>query len=279
MKMKQNDSNLPVKSPEAEKEVIRLQVYLAHAGVASRRASEEVIASGRVKVNGIVVTEMGAKVSVHDKIEVDGKLIGLEENKRYILLNKPEGCVCSSNDEKGRQIAGDLLKEKYSERLYNVGRLDMFSRGIIFYTNDGDFAAKLSHPSSEIEKEYIVVSTQDIPDALPENFRKGIRIDNIFYRAKIVEKINERKCRIVLLEGKNREIRNVFEYYNIPIRSLTRVRIGNVNLDQLPPGESRELSASEVASLLSLCSKNSSVGKFDKVVKGRKTPVNKKIKD
>lgn len=252
--MKQNDSNLPVNSQNSkDTELMRLQVYLAHAGVASRRASEQVIADGRVKVNGIVVKEMGAKVSEKDLIEVDGKKISLEETKRYIVLNKPEEYVCSSSDEKGRKIAADLLKEKYSERLYNVGRLDMFSRGIILFTNDGDFAARLSHPSSEIEKEYVVVSTQDIPDELPVNFQKGIRIEGIFYRAKVVEKINDRKCRIVLVEGKNREIRNVFEYYNIPIRSLTRVRIGDVNLNQLPPGESRELSSSEVQSLLSLC--------------------------
>lgn len=236
-----------------ENEALRLQVFLAHAGVASRRASEEIITSGCVTVNGIVVTEMGTKVLPTDKIEVDGKAVSLEEQKRYVLLNKPEGFVCSSSDEKGRKVAADLLKEKYTERLYNIGRLDMFSRGIIFFTNDGDFAAKLSHPSSEIEKEYIVVSTQDIPDELPENFQKGIRIDNVFYRAKIVSKVNERKCRIVLIEGKNREIRKVFEHFNVPVRSLTRVRIGNVNLNQLPPGESRELTSEEVSGLLKLC--------------------------
>lgn len=236
-----------------ESEALRLQVFLAHAGVASRRASEEIITSGRVKVNGIVVTGMGTKVLPSDKIEVDDREIFLEDQKRYVLLNKPEGFVCSSSDEKGRKVAADLLKEKYSERLYNVGRLDMFSRGIIFFTNDGDFAAKLSHPSSEIEKEYIVVATQDIPDELPENFQKGIRIDNVFYRAKIVRKVNERKCRIVLIEGKNREIRRVFEHFNVPVRSLTRVRIGNVNLDQLPPGESRDLTSEEIKSLLNSC--------------------------
>lgn len=239
-----------------EKEEIRLQVYLAHAGVASRRASETVISDGRVKVNGVVVTEMGAKVSLTDLIEVDGKKITLEEHKRYVILNKPEEYVCSSSDEKDRKVAVDILKDKYSERLYNVGRLDMFSRGIIIFTNDGDFAAKLSHPSSEIEKEYVVVSTQDIPDDLVRDFQRGIRIENIFYRAKLVQKINDRKCRIVLIEGKNREIRKVFEHFNIPVRSLTRVRIGNINLDQLPPGESRELSLDEVNGLFSLCKKN-----------------------
>ena len=238
-----------------EKEEIRLQVYLAHAGVASRRASEQVIADGRVRVNGVTVTEMGAKVLLTDKIEVDGKLISLEETKRYVVLNKPEGYVCSSSDEKGRQVALELLKEKYSERLYNVGRLDMFSRGIILYTNDGDFAAKLSHPSSEIEKEYIVVATQDIPDELPESFMHGRRIEGVVYKAKFVVKMNDRKCRIILIEGKNREIRRVFEDFNVPVRSLTRVRIGNINLNQMRPGESRDMTEEEVKGLLDLCRK------------------------
>ena len=238
-----------------EKEEIRLQVYLAHAGVASRRASEQVIADGRVRVNGNTVTEMGAKVLLTDKIEVDGKLISLEETKRYVVLNKPEGYVCSSSDEKGRQVALELLKEKYSERLYNVGRLDMFSRGIIIYTNDGDFAAKLSHPSSEIEKEYIVVTTQDIPDELPESFMHGRRIEGVVYKAKFVVKMNDRKCRIILIEGKNREIRRVFEDFNVPVRSLTRVRIGNINLNQMRPGESRDMTEEEVKGLLDLCRK------------------------
>lgn len=237
-------------------DLMRLQVYLAHAGVASRRSSEQIIADGRVAVNGVTVTEMGAKVSSKDKVTVDGKLVSLEETKRYIILNKPQGYVCSSNDEKGRQVAGDLLKDKYSERLYNVGRLDMFSRGIIIYTNDGDFAAKMSHPSSEVEKEYVIVSSQDIPDELPVKFMRGIRIENVFYRAQEVVKINERKCRIVLHEGKNREIRKVFESFNIPIRSLTRVRIGNINLNQMQPGESRELTKAEVEGLLKLCKSN-----------------------
>ena len=126
-----------------EKKEIRLQVFLAHSGVASRRSSEEIITQGRVKVNGSLVNELGVKVSYSDVIEVDGVIIKPEETKRYILLNKPEGYVCSSSDEKDRPIACDLLKEKYSERLYNVGRLDMFSRGLIIFTNDGDFAAKL----------------------------------------------------------------------------------------------------------------------------------------
>ena len=149
MKMNRNDSNLP---DNKNTEQTRLQAYLAHCGVASRRASEQIIIDGRVTVNGSVVTELGTKVSAEDKVCVDGKPVHLEKRKCYVLLNKPAGFVCSASDEKGRQVAADLLRDSYKERLYNVGRLDMYSKGMILFTNDGDFAAKLSHPSSQIEK-------------------------------------------------------------------------------------------------------------------------------
>ena len=242
MKQRVNDLNLQDK--------IRLQVYLAHAGVASRRASETIITSGRVTVNGEIVRELGTKVSPEDKITVDGKLIKLEETKRYVLLHKPAGYVCSLKDEKDRDVAADLLKPHFSERLYNVGRLDMFSAGLIIFTNDGDFAAKVSHPSSEIEKEYIVETSVMISDDLPKQFLKGIRIEGVFYKAKEAELLTKRKLRVVLIEGKNREIRRVFEHFQIGIKSLTRVRIGTIKNEELKPGEYRELSQAEITSLL-----------------------------
>lgn len=232
---------------------IRLQAYLAHCGVASRRASEKIILDSRVSVNGVVVTELGTKVSCDDVIALDGKEIHLEEQKRYVLLNKPTGYVCTQSDEKGRPIAVELLKDKFPERLYNVGRLDMFSHGAIIFTNDGDFAAKLSHPSAEIEKEYIVESSLALPRFLAQDFKKGIRVEDVFYKAKDAEEINPHRMKIVLVEGKNREIRRVFESKGAAIRSLQRVRIGCVKLDGLKPGESRELTADEVKGLLNLC--------------------------
>lgn len=242
MKQRVKDLNLQDK--------IRLQVYLAHAGVASRRASEAIITSGRVTVNGEIVRELGTKVSPNDKITVDGKLIKLEETKRYVLLHKPAGYVCSLKDEKDRDVAADLLKPHFSERLYNVGRLDMFSAGLIIFTNDGDFAAKVSHPSSEIEKEYIVETSVMISEELPKQFLKGIRIDGVFYKAQEAELLTKRKLRVVLIEGKNREIRRVFEHFEIGIKSLTRVRIGTIKNEELKPGEYRELSQAEITSLL-----------------------------
>ena len=239
-------------SPNAAEEKIRLQVYLAHAGVASRRASEQIILDGRVAVNGTVVTELGTKVGDSDTITVDGKKIKPEARKCYVLLNKPAGFVCSASDEKGRQVAADLLKDSYSERLYNVGRLDMYSKGMILFTNDGDFAKKLSHPSSQIEKEYIVETSQDVPEDFPARFEKGIRVENTFYKCVRCRILKPRKISITLIEGKNREIRTVLESQGIGTRSLVRVRIGNVNLDDLRPGEHRDLTPAEIKGLLDL---------------------------
>lgn len=250
MKMKNRGSKL---RDNENKEEIRLQVFLSHSGVASRRACEKIITDGRVTVNGQTVTEMGTKVTAKDEICVDGKKVTPEETKRYVLLHKPAGYVCSLADEKDRPVAASILKEQFSERLYNVGRLDMFSTGLIIFTNDGNFAAKLSHPSAEIEKEYIVESSMPLPRTLCEEFEKGIRVDGVFYKCKSAQEMNARKIKIVLIEGKNREIRNVFASKEIGIKKLTRVRIGNIEMNGLKAGEFRELTEKEVAGLLKLC--------------------------
>lgn len=236
-----------------EKDTWRLQHYMALCGIASRRASEEIIAQGRVSVNGVTVTSPGTKVTKKDQVCVDGSPIFLEEEKRYVLLNKPAGYVCSSSDEKGRPVALDLLKDTYSERLYNVGRLDMFSSGLIIFTNDGEFARTLSHPSAELEKEYIVDSSMPLPRNLAEEFMHGLRVDDVFYKCKYAQELNSHRMRIVLVEGKNREIRRVFESHGIRIKSLMRIRIGSVGVEKLQFGQFRDLSAQEVQSLLCLC--------------------------
>ena len=247
--MPDNQQNQEQTAPDT----MRLQLYMARCGVASRRASEAIILAGRVSVNGTLVTELGTKVSPADHVCVDGREINLELDRRYVLLNKPAGYVCSLSDEQGRPVAASLLKEAYSERLYNVGRLDMFSCGLIIFTNDGDFAAKLSHPSAEMEKEYIVDSSLPLPRHLAQDFVKGIRVDGVFYRAQEAEELNARRLRVVLIEGKNREIRRVFEHYEVGIKRLIRIRIGNVGIGKLEEGQFRDLSAKEVSGLLRLC--------------------------
>ncbi|UTC75466.1 rRNA pseudouridine synthase [Treponema sp. OMZ 792] len=231
-------------------EEIRLQVYLARCGVASRRASENLILNGRVSVDGKIVTELGTKVSGTEKICFDGKQIFPEAEKRYILLNKPEGYVCSLADEKDRPIAASLLKDIYTERLYNIGRLDMLSGGAIIFTNDGDFSARVEHPSSEIEKEYEVLTVFEYPDEVLQKFLRGVRIEGVFYKALSAERLAKNKMRIVLIEGKNREIRRVLKFFNIKIKKLTRVRIGCVYLSDLPPGKHRPLTPEEIKGLL-----------------------------
>lgn len=240
---------------------MRLQVFLAHAGVASRRASEQYIADGRVTVNGVCVTEPGSKVAPGDKVCVDGKPVSVEETKRYILLHKPAGYVCSLSDEKGRAVAADLLRETYSERLYNVGRLDMYSAGLIIFTNDGQFAAEISHPSAEIEKEYIVETSLPVPRGLVEKFMHGVRVDGVFYKCSYAEQLGACRVRVVLIEGKNREIRHVFEYFDAAIKRLTRIRIGSVENGGLQAGQFRELTDSEVSSLLESARKNKRHGR------------------
>jgi len=228
---------------------LRLQVYLAHAGLASRRAAEGIIAEGRVSVNGAVIREQGSKVFPGDKVLLDGKEVKTEDRLVYLALNKPPGYICSSSDPQGRPLAISLLPEEIKERLYNVGRLDFMSCGLIFFTNDGAFAARLGHPRSNLEKEYIVEATGHIPEELIEAFAKGIEIEDVYYKARAVERLDSRTVRVVLIEGKNREIRRVFSHFHLHPFRLRRVRIGPVKLDELPEGESRALRKFEIEAL------------------------------
>jgi 23S rRNA pseudouridine2605 synthase len=236
--------NLTVNLP-AEVSKLRLQVYLAHAGVASRRASEKLISSGRVAVNGQTVSELGAKVSPGDAVWVDGRPVRTETSLRYLALHKPPEYICSASDPQGRPLAKDLLPAAIKERLYNVGRLDFRSSGLIIFTNDGDFAAKTSHPRSGIEKEYIVEASGPIPDTVLEEFSRGIMIDETLYRSADIERLGRKALRVVLIEGKNREIRRVFSHFHLHPVKLHRIRIGPVLLGNLGKGESRPLTDRE----------------------------------
>jgi len=231
---------------------IRLHVFLAHAGVASRRASEKLIAEGRVTVNGRIVSGPGEKVLPTDEVLFDGKPVKTENRLLYLVLHKPPFYICSSHDPQGRPLALDLLPPFHENhdpppRLYNVGRLDYRSSGLIIFTNDGTFAARLGHPSSEIEKEYLVDSTVPIQDRMIEEFSRGLLIDGILYRARQIERTGRKSLRVVLIEGKNREIRRVFSHFHLHPEKLVRVRIGHICLGSLKEGESRPLSGEEIS--------------------------------
>jgi 23S rRNA pseudouridine2605 synthase len=227
---------------------IRLQVYLSYAGVASRRAAEDIIARGRVSVNGVTITGQGSKVNEGDIVLLDGKPVQTENNKHYIALNKPEGYICSSYDPQGRPLALELLPV-IKERLYNIGRLDLMSCGLVFFTNDGGFAASLGHPRSGLEKEYLVEASGFIPDTVSEALISGIIIGGVSYKAKTAEKIGRKTIRIVLVEGKNREIRRVFSHFHLHPVYLCRIRIGPVLLGNLDEGHSRYLSKKELSEI------------------------------
>jgi 23S rRNA pseudouridine2605 synthase len=192
---------------------------------------------------------MGFKVNEGDIILLDGKPVHTESRLLYIALNKPAGFICTSSDPQGRPLALDLLSSSITERLYSVGRLDFLSCGLIFFTNDGNFAGQLAHPACGLEKEYIVETTCPIPDMAVEAFNSGVTIDGICYRAKAAEKTGRKSMRIILIEGKNREIRRIFSYFHLHATVLCRIRIGTVLLGSLAEGCSRPLTEKELADL------------------------------
>jgi 23S rRNA pseudouridine2605 synthase len=228
----------------AMSETLRLHVYMARCGVASRRKCEEYILEGRVSVNG-KRAEIGSKVSPGDRVFFDRKPLRLESGQAYLAVNKPRGYLCANEDAQGRPLVADLLR-RVPFRLFHVGRLDMQSSGLIFYTNDGEFAKQVSHPSSAIEKEYRVECGQDVPEEMLQQYQAGITVQGERYRLKRYRFRSARSLSLTLIEGKNREIRQVFEHFRIPLRSIHRVRIGCVTEEGIPSGRYRRLEPAEI---------------------------------
>jgi len=216
----------------------RLQKYLASCGIASRRKCEELILQGKVSVNGKVVTELGSKVIPNkDKIEFNGKEVNVQENKIYILLNKPIGYVTTVKEQFGRDKVTDLVKIK--ERLVPVGRLDMYTSGAIILTNDGDFVYKVTHPKNEVTKTYTVTLKGQVTNEEVEKLRSGVTLDDGFTTSpakvkKIMEdkEKNRTRLEIVIHEGKNREVRRMCEAIDKKVLALHRSKIGTINLER-----------------------------------------------
>jgi 23S rRNA pseudouridine2605 synthase len=230
-------------------ETVRLSVFLARCGVASRRKSDDIIASGTVRVNNTVIVHPYYKIDP----EKDSVTIGslkVESSKRYvyIALYKPVGCLSDLADKRNRKLARTLLKEE--ERLFPVGRLDYSSEGLILFTNDGAFANRVMHPRYEVEKEYLVkLKGRPTADTL-KNVLKGVLVDGEPYRFDLIEPVRVEKVntwyRVVVHEGKNRMIRKVADAISHPVLSLKRVRIGPVRLGALQPEQYRLLTEREV---------------------------------
>jgi 23S rRNA pseudouridine2605 synthase len=233
--------------------VTRLQKYLADAGVASRRASEEIIASGRVTVNGKVVQELGTKVDLaKDKVAVDGRPVR-PKRKIYAALHKPKGYLCTKRDPEGRRTIGALVPAEW-DNLQSVGRLDKESEGLIFLTNDGEFSLKLTHPRYGIRKKYVVSVLGKVEPSLLSRFLAGIEDAGELLKVtkgRILSANNSRSVvELELAEGKNREIRRLFAAVDLEIERLQRVSIGPIKLGELPAGKWRILTETEIKSLL-----------------------------
>ncbi|EWG10791.1 23S rRNA pseudouridine(2605) synthase RluB [Cytobacillus firmus] len=237
----------------------RLQKVIAHAGVASRRKAEELMAEGRVRVNGKTVKELGVKVSPSDRIEVDG--IPLErEEPVYFLLYKPRGVISAVSDDKGRKVVTDFF-EGIKQRIYPVGRLDYDTSGILILTNDGEFANLLMHPSNEIEKVY-VAKLKGIPSKEKmKSLQRGIVLEDgktAPAKTKLLSMDKKKQTAIVEIsihEGRNRQVRRMFEAIGHPVLKLKRERYGFLTLQGLSAGDARELTAHEVKQLRTLAMK------------------------
>jgi 23S rRNA pseudouridine2605 synthase len=233
-----------------DKEEFRLQLYMARCGVASRRKCEDIISQARISVNGKVVMTPGTKVTEEDTVTMDGRVIKPARKKIYLALHKPTKFLCSTEDPDGRSLAIDLIAPAIKQRVFNVGRLDYLTSGLIFFTNDGEFAKKITHPSSHVEKEYVVTTKKSIPIELMESFEKGIYVGGEFFKLKSYKLNGSNSVNIVLEEGKNRELRKVFQSENINVKKVHRIRIGNVKMTGLNSGHFRHLTEREIKSLL-----------------------------
>jgi 23S rRNA pseudouridine2605 synthase len=237
-------------------EGVRLQKILSAAGVASRRASEQLILDGRVSVNGEVVRELGSRADPgRDDIRVDGRRIRTDVQHRYIALYKPRGYVTTRKDPEGRPTVLDLLGRGV-DYIYPVGRLDYDSEGLLLLTTDGELAEKLTHPRHEVERVYDAIVAGAPDDAALEKLRRGVFIDgrrtapaDVRRGATVKSGQVTTKLTLSLREGRNRQVRKMCQAVGHPVRALTRVRMGSITLGRLRPGEWRELGAEEVAAL------------------------------
>ena len=233
----------------------RLQKVIAESGITSRRKAEELITAGKVKVNGEIVTELGIKVTNKDRIEVNGVVIE-KEAKEYYLLNKPRGVVTTTNDEHHRKTVVDLIPTK--ARIYPVGRLDYDTTGVLLLTNDGDFANILMHPNDKVDKVYMAKLNGIIHGEEINKLKSGVEVDGITLAAtrvklkKVNEKTNTCMVQITIHEGKNHQVKKMFESVGFQVEKLKREKVAFFDLKDLQSGEFRKLTPKEIAKVYAL---------------------------
>jgi 23S rRNA pseudouridine2605 synthase len=237
----------------AEPSGTRLQKVLSQAGVASRRAAEEMIAEGRVSVDGEVVRQMGRRIDpTVAVVRVDGTRVELRDDMVHLALNKPRGMLSAMSDERGRPCVGDLVAGK-DDRLFHVGRLDADTEGLILLTNDGELAHRLMHPSHEVPKTYLATVTGSVPRGLGKKLRAGIELEDGLARVDdfaLVDAIpGKTLVRLTLHEGRNRLVRRLLAAAGHPVEALVRTDIGAVSLGEQRPGSIRPLRRDEIGQL------------------------------
>ena len=233
-----------------ENEYVRINKFISANGDFARRKVDQLIIEGRITVNGITITEVGFKINpAKDKVYVDGELVKANTNKVYIVLNKPSNIISSVSDEKRRQTVVDIVKVR--ERIFPIGRLDFDTTGLLLMTNDGDFANKLMHPKFKVDKTYIAKLSKPLEEKHKASLMSGIRIEGK-KTSPCVIKFTKRNdfslVSITLHEGKNRQVKNMFEHYGYFVRSLHRSEYGEIKLGNLRPGEWRRLTEKEISS-------------------------------
>lgn len=233
-------------------ETVRLNKFLAHCGVASRRACADLIQEGHVKVDGEVVYDIGYRLSPKQVVTYKGKVVRPVEKMVYILLNKPKNYVTTVSDEKGRKTVIDLIPERIEERIYPVGRLDRATTGLLLLTNDGDLTKKLSHPSHRVKKIYHITLGRQLSKKDLEQIRTGVALDDGVAQVDWIEPTGGKDPTEVGLEihsGKNRVIRRIFEHLGYEVKKLDRVYYAGLTKKDLPRGHWRHLTKQEVIML------------------------------
>jgi 23S rRNA pseudouridine2605 synthase len=229
-------------------EAIRLNRFLALAGVGSRRKNDELILSGVVKVNGKIVRELGVKIDPYsDRVTVDGKPVAVQRKVYYILFNKPKDCITTLSDEKGRTTVMDYVK--IYDRIYPVGRLDRNTTGVLLLTNDGEFAHAMMHPKNEIERVYRVRLDKGLPDDDLKKLKRGVKLSDGIAKPTqvgVIPGTKRSEVVIALVEGRNREVRRMFEELGLSVKGLERISFAGLTIEGVPRGTWRHLTRPEI---------------------------------